>query len=67
MKIGKVTIGTDLNREGSDVCDLLHSIIPVSYTHLDVYKRQILACGLASRLRLISQTVGSSHGFETLF
>ena len=44
--------------------DVLYAYVPVSYTHLDVYKRQTNSCEffyqLVSRSRLINITYGAS-------
>ncbi|WP_171907288.1 hypothetical protein [Burkholderia plantarii] len=40
---GRVLLGHLIHlRDG--LIDLLDTLLPVSYTHLDVYKRQALAC-----------------------
>ena len=41
-----------------------HKIGPVSYTHLDVYKRQALRGGSDIRGALIGPGVHASHGME---
>ena len=43
----------------------LHSLIPVSYTHLDVYKRQVLLCEDGSH-RLIRRAQTPRDYFATL-
>ena len=47
--LGAIRTVTKANIIGADVNEL--APMPVSYTHLDVYKRQILSADMASEVR----------------
>ena len=53
-----IAIIPETKKKLKDLTELAHYIVTVSYTHLDVYKRQILHCAWCDRkLEMITRNV----------
>ena len=47
VKTGEYSLSSRESVDGRSIKDIKHMIAPVSYTHLDVYKRQVCVCARA--------------------